>query len=87
MCLQCDNAACVASCPVRAISRDEERGLVLVDGERCIGCMACVVACPFGNMHAAPAAGAVHKCDLCATCGGTPRCALFCPTRCLTVEA
>jgi anaerobic carbon-monoxide dehydrogenase iron sulfur subunit len=87
MCLQCDHAACVAACPVGAIAMDSARGIVLVDGEKCIRCQACVVACPFGNMHEGPAPDPlVHKCDLCATCGEFPRCALFCPTQCLTVE-
>jgi anaerobic carbon-monoxide dehydrogenase iron sulfur subunit len=48
--------------------------------------MACTVACPFGNMHMSPAIKRVHKCDLCRGCGDYPRCAMFCPTQCLTVD-
>ena len=86
MCLQCDNAACVQACPVDAITRDEDNKLVLVDNDLCIRCMACTVACQFGNMHFDPAAELIHKCDLCQTAGGTPRCAMFCTTECLSVE-
>ena len=86
MCLQCDHAACVASCPVEAIQRDERSGVVTVDNEICIRCMACTVACPFGNMHFDPAQQRIHKCDLCRGCGDYPRCAMFCPTDCLSVE-
>ncbi len=86
MCLQCDHAACVQSCPVGALALDAASGVVLLDQDRCIRCNACVVACPFGNMHIDAALGRVHKCDLCAGCGDYPRCAMFCPTRCLTVE-
>jgi len=86
LCLQCEHAACVAACPVEAITLDRASGVIRVDPEICIRCMACTVACPFGNMHFDPAQQLVHKCDLCAGCGDYPRCAMFCPTKCLTVE-
>lgn len=86
LCLQCDNAACVQVCPVFAISRNEQTGVVLVDMDKCMLCMACTVACPFGNMHFDAPNRAVVKCDLCAGYGDNPRCAMFCPTKCLSVE-
>ena len=86
LCLQCEHAACVQVCPVEAIAVDPATRIVHVDGERCVRCMACTVACPFGNMHVDAAAGTVHKCDLCKGHGDSPRCAMFCPTRCLQVE-
>ena len=86
MCLQCDHAACVAACPTHAITRDQDSMLVIVDNDRCIRCMACTVACPFGNMHFDPTLELIHKCDLCKGHGNFPRCAMFCPTDCLTVE-
>jgi anaerobic carbon-monoxide dehydrogenase iron sulfur subunit len=86
MCLQCEHAACVTSCPVGAIAMNAATRVVQVDLERCVRCMACTVACPFGNMHFDPSAQIIHKCDLCAGCGDIPRCAMFCPTKCLTVD-
>jgi Fe-S-cluster-containing hydrogenase component 2 len=86
LCLQCDHAACVQSCPVGAISRDPVTRIVHVDKEKCVLCMACTVACPFGNMHFDAAGRFVHKCDLCAGHGDYPRCSMFCPTKCLSVE-
>ncbi len=86
MCLQCENAACVSACPADAITRDEATKIVHVDNDRCIRCMACTVACPFGNMHFDPTQQLIHKCDLCAGYGDYPRCAMFCPTDCLGVE-
>ena len=86
MCLQCEHAACVQVCPVDALSMNEVTGVVMVDSERCIRCMACTVACPFGNMHYDRSLDLIHKCDLCAGHGDFPRCAMFCPTECLQVE-
>ena len=80
LCLQCEDAACVKACPVEALVRNAKTGAIEVLQERCVRCMACVAACPFGNMHSDAATGRVFKCDL---CGGSPRCAQFCPTRTL----
>jgi Fe-S-cluster-containing dehydrogenase component len=49
-CMQCDDPACVASCPTGA-SYQREDGITLVDYERCICCGQCVVACPYGARH------------------------------------
>lgn len=83
LCLQCDNAACVKVCPVKALSMDPETGVVLTDYGRCIRCRACVAACPFGNMRFEAPADRVIKCDL---CKGSPMCAAFCPTGTIKYE-
>ncbi|MFO8192886.1 MAG: 4Fe-4S dicluster domain-containing protein, partial [Bacillota bacterium] len=46
VCTQCENPFCLQVCPVHAISKDPETGVVLIDKETCTGCGACVSACP-----------------------------------------
>ena len=45
MCIGC--GACVASCPVEAISFDDE-GKAVIDPEKCISCGTCGAVCPVG---------------------------------------
>jgi len=75
-CQQCEIPVCLSVCPVKAVSKNPETGLVSVDDERCIGCRLCVVACPFGGCSIDPVTHKMFKCDL---CGGNPECAQRCP--------
>jgi len=77
-CQQCQDAPCVAACPVKALSRDEEFGRVVNNYDRCIGCRLCVTVCPFGGMGYDSIGKRVIKCDF---CDGDPACARFCSTQ------
>lgn len=46
-CMHCEEAPCLAICPVKAISKGPG-GEVLVDSAKCIGCKMCATACPYG---------------------------------------
>ncbi len=74
-CQQCEDAPCMNVCPVKAISRDDTFDRVVVDYDVCIGCRACVSACPFGAMSFDVIGRKVLKCDL---CDGEPQCVRFC---------
>ncbi|MCX6000039.1 MAG: 4Fe-4S dicluster domain-containing protein [Chloroflexi bacterium] len=80
LCQQCETAPCMAVCPVKALTREETLGRVLVDYDRCIGCKFCVAICPFGAMVFDPATRRVIKCD---HCDGDPTCVKFCETKAL----
>jgi len=79
-CLQCDDAACVKSCLVDALRRNEETGAIELNQDKCVKCMACISACPFGCSVLDAIHDMVVKCDL---CSGDPACARFCPTKAL----
>ncbi|MDX9857252.1 MAG: 4Fe-4S dicluster domain-containing protein [candidate division Zixibacteria bacterium] len=79
-CLQCEDPACAKSCLVGAIARNPETGAMEINQAKCVKCMACIAACPFGCSLFDEPQGLVVKCDL---CGGDPACAKFCPTKAL----
>jgi molybdopterin-containing oxidoreductase family iron-sulfur binding subunit len=48
LCNQCEDAPCEKVCPSGATYTRED-GIVMVDQEKCIGCNACAVACPYDS--------------------------------------
>ena len=81
-CNQCDDAPCVEVCPVTALYRRED-GIVDFDADRCIGCKACMNACPYDALHIDPNSHTAAKCNFCAhrvDQGLKPSCEVACPT-------
>jgi len=76
-CMQCRVAPCALVCPQDAIRFQPRMGYWEIDYDECIGCKACIVACPLGVMYLDPVADRVIKCD---TCQGEPLCVAACPT-------
>jgi anaerobic dimethyl sulfoxide reductase subunit B (iron-sulfur subunit) len=97
-CNHCENPACTAACPVGAIYKREEDGIVIVDRNLCQDIRACLAACPFGapqfgddtSEPAKESGWAVdHPMQKCTFCwdrlddGLTPSCVAGCPQRAL----
>ncbi|HEY3275632.1 MAG TPA: 4Fe-4S dicluster domain-containing protein [Syntrophorhabdaceae bacterium] len=56
MCMQCENPPCVPPCPVQATFKND-KGIIVVDQDKCIGCGRCIEACPYGARHMNPEKG------------------------------
>ncbi|MFA5628879.1 MAG: 4Fe-4S dicluster domain-containing protein [Dehalococcoidales bacterium] len=65
MCMHCDDAPCMKSCPVDAINKRPD-GLVIIDPAKCNGCMLCVEACPYGAIYYNNDLKLAQKCTGCA---------------------
>ncbi len=64
-CMHCGQPACAASCPVKAIAKRKEDGIVLIDKKKCIGCRYCVHACPYGAINFDEEKRVADKCTYC----------------------
>jgi len=77
-CQQCEDAVCIAACPVSAINKNQSSGMVEIDYELCIKCKECLTACPYKGIYFDNTDDKIIKCDL---CGGNPKCVTFCETK------
>ncbi len=82
VCQQCEKPPCIEACPTKAISREDELGILAVDHEMCSGCGDCVDACPAGCIFMDKPRNVAICCDL---CGGRPQCVSLCHSHCLTL--
>src|SRR4030042_1796550 len=46
LCMHCEDPPCEKACPTGATSKRPD-GIVVVDSTKCMGCMSCVIACPY----------------------------------------
>ena len=84
-CRHCKDPICVKSCISGALSKDES-GAVVIDHDRCVGCLTCILVCPYGAVSVGEG-GVVQKCELCLknSCG-EPACVKGCPNRAIIYE-
>jgi Fe-S-cluster-containing dehydrogenase component/formate-dependent nitrite reductase membrane component NrfD len=86
-CNQCEDPPCVASCPTAAMHQRAD-GIVDFDKSICIGCKACIAACPYDAIFINPEDHSAEKCNFCAhriDVGLEPACVVVCPTEAIVV--
>jgi Fe-S-cluster-containing dehydrogenase component/formate-dependent nitrite reductase membrane component NrfD len=84
LCNQCDEAPCVRICPTNALFKRRD-GIVDLNGSSCIGCRACMEACPYDQLFIDPNTHTAEKCNFCANRVENkllPACVSVCPTEC-----
>lgn len=84
-CHQCADPFCVPICPTDAMIMRAD-GIVYIDADKCIGCMACAGACPWTVPQYNPATKKAVKCDYCmdrVDQGLKPACVTMCTTKAL----
>ena len=80
-CNHCANPPCVRICPVTAMYQRAD-GIVEFDASSCIGCKACMQACPYDAIYIDPDSGTAAKCHYCShrtEIGLEPACVVVCP--------
>ena len=86
-CNQCAHAPCVTACPTSAMFKRAD-GIVDFDKSICIGCKACMAACPYDAIFINPEDHSAEKCNFCAhriDMGLEPACVVVCPTEAILV--
>ncbi|MEW6298007.1 MAG: 4Fe-4S dicluster domain-containing protein [Thermodesulfobacteriota bacterium] len=86
-CNQCEHAPCTYACPTAAMYARPD-GIVDFDKSICIGCKACIAACPYDAIFINPEDHAAEKCNFCAhriDMGLEPACVIVCPTEAILV--
>lgn len=84
LCNHCTHPACLEACPVRAIYKREQDGIVVLDQDKCQGFRRCNQACPYDKVYFNHATRKSEKCIFCfprVEQGVAPACARQCPGR------
>jgi anaerobic dimethyl sulfoxide reductase subunit B (iron-sulfur subunit) len=90
-CWHCLDPVCIPACPVKAIRKRDDDGIVVVDTKTCVGnkeCdVKCLKACPYNAPQFGPEENAkMRKCNFCLDRfeqGKIPSCVETCPVRAL----
>lgn len=86
-CNQCTDSPCTAACPTGAMYTRPD-GIVDFNKDVCIGCKACIAACPYDAIFINPIDHSAEKCNFCShriDSGLEPACVTVCPTQSIFV--
>lgn len=86
-CNQCEKPPCTYACPTGAMYQRGD-GIVDFDKAICIGCKACIAACPYDAIFINPDDHSAEKCNFCAhrlDVGLEPACVVVCPTEAIFI--
>jgi len=86
-CNQCEAPPCADACPTGAMYQRQD-GIVDFDKAICIGCKACIAACPYDAIFINPQDHSAEKCNFCAhriDVGLEPACVVICPTEAIFI--
>ena len=81
-CNQCEEPPCAEICPTGAMFQRDD-GIVDFNRATCIGCKACIAACPYDAIYIDPETNTAAKCHYCShrtDRGLEPACVVVCPT-------
>lgn len=82
-CNHCEDAPCVNICPTQALFKRDD-GIVDFDHRKCIGCKACMQACPYDALYIDPDSNTAAKCNYCVhrvEQDLLPACVVVCPEK------
>ncbi|CCO24313.1 4Fe-4S dicluster domain-containing protein [Maridesulfovibrio hydrothermalis] len=85
-CRHCDDPGCVPVCISGALVKDDVSGITIYDADKCVGCWACIMACPYGAIQRNKLENKIIKCDLCEGREQGPACVEACPNCALKYE-
>ena len=86
-CNQCVDSPCTDACPTGAMHTRPD-GIVDFNKDICIGCKACIAACPYDAIFINPEDNSAEKCNFCShriDSGLEPACVSVCPTQSIMV--
>lgn len=83
-CMHCVDPACVGACMMHALTKNPETGVVSWNGDSCVGCRYCQLACPYEvpKFEWTAVNPKIVKCELCQhryAEGKGPACCEVCP--------
>jgi len=89
-CNHCQEPICMYQCPAKAIFKNPENGIVVIEEDKCISCKFCSWVCPYDAPHYRTDLKIMTKCTLCnhrIEEKLEPACVSICPTDALNISS